>query len=94
MPLPFILGGLAIAAIVGVAIMTIREFLNKIAELKAELEREKRRALAARIEKIRQRGDYAEVDVGLYADGREIGEKTYKVDKDDARRELREGMVL
>ncbi|CCB80109.1 hypothetical protein HBZC1_11230 [Helicobacter bizzozeronii CIII-1] len=74
--------------------MTIREFLNKIAELKAELEREKRRALAARIEKIRQRGDYAEVDVGLYADGREIGEKTYKVDKDDARRELREGMVL
>ncbi|WP_120944660.1 MULTISPECIES: hypothetical protein [Helicobacter] len=94
MPLPWIIGGIALAVIGGIAILSISQFLSKIRELKEELAREQRRQMAAKVKAMWNAGDYAEVDVGLYADGREIGEKTYKVDKDDARRELREGMVL
>ncbi|WP_163533533.1 hypothetical protein [Helicobacter suis] len=94
MPLPFILGGIALAVIGGIAFLTIREFFNKLRELKAELERERRKRIAARVVSILQKGDYSEVDVGLTADGQGIGTVSYKVDKDEARRELREGMTL
>ncbi|BCZ19956.1 hypothetical protein NHP190012_15980 [Helicobacter sp. NHP19-012] len=94
MPLPWIIGGIALAVIGGIAILSISQFLSKIRELKEKLERERRRRFAAKIKAMYDAGDHAEVHVGLLDGGREIDTETYKVDKEDAIRELREGMTL
>ncbi len=89
MPLPFIIGGIVLGAIIGaVVILSLKEFFEEIKKRK-----EKKKA-EAKINDLYPKGDYMEVDVGLYANGRKVDSETYQVDKDDARKELRKGMTL
>ncbi len=119
MPLPLIIGGVVLGAIIGaVVILSLKEFFEKVKKRKEELERiaeeERKKTSAqiknalkkklfgvanvgltgAKVDDLSLKKDCCEVDVGLYANGRKIGSETYKVDKDEAKRELRKGMTL
>ncbi|GMB92601.1 hypothetical protein NHP200010_03120 [Helicobacter bizzozeronii] len=90
MPLPFILGGLAIAAIAGAVIIGIMEFYDRVKRKKRQM-----RAVAARIKAMYDMGDYVEVDVGLENSyGEEIDSMELKVKEEEAYSNLREGMTL
>ncbi len=88
MPLPLIIGGLALAAVAGVVIISIREFFNRVEQAKKN-----KRATGAKIKSLKERGEYVESDVGLLRDGHEIASETYQINKEEAK-QLREGMTL
>ncbi|WP_104686799.1 hypothetical protein [Helicobacter felis] len=90
MPLPFILGGLAIAAIAGAVIIGIMEFYNRVKEKKRKL-----KVFAAKVQAMYDMGDYVEVEVGLLdRHGDEIDSMELKVKEEEAYNNLREGMTL
>ncbi|WP_104725827.1 hypothetical protein [Helicobacter felis] len=120
MPLPLIIGGVVLGAIIGaIVILSLKEFFEWVEKRKEEARRkaeeELRKKVSLRIKKLfnekafsvfdfgltgakvddmSSKKDHMEVNVGLYANGRKIDSETYKVDKDDARKELRKGMTL
>ncbi|WP_104641312.1 hypothetical protein [Helicobacter bizzozeronii] len=88
MPLPLIIGGLALAAVAGVVIISIREFFNRVEQAKKN-----KRATGAKIKSLKESGNYTEVDLGLLRDRDEIASETYQINKEEAK-QLREGMTL
>ncbi|WP_121756852.1 hypothetical protein [Helicobacter felis] len=88
MPLPFIIGGIVLGAIIGgIVIIGIKEFLEKIKKRK---EKEK---VEAKITSKVAKGEYKEVNVGLYKNERKIDSETYNLNNDDAD-DLEEGMTI
>ncbi|WP_104637671.1 hypothetical protein [Helicobacter felis] len=88
MPLPLIIGGVVLGAIIGgIVIIGIKEFLEKIKKRK---EKEK---VEAKITSKVAKGEYKEVNVGLYKNGRKIDSETYNLNNDDAD-DLEEGMTI
>lgn len=88
MPLPWILGGIALAVIGGVAIMGLMEYLDNIKKLKAE-----KGATEAKITDKIDRGEFNVVKTGLFDEGRKIGDVECKVKSEDAR-QLRVGQTI
>ncbi|WP_104708367.1 hypothetical protein [Helicobacter ailurogastricus] len=89
MPLPWILGGIALAVIGGIAIMSLMEFYSHVEKKKRECN-----AMGFLVTRNLRSGNYNKVEGVLYnRDNRKVGTVEAKVDKEDAK-QIREGMVI
>ncbi|WP_104708644.1 hypothetical protein [Helicobacter felis] len=89
MPLPWIIGGIALAVIGGIAIMKLMEFYDYVEE-----EKDKCDAVGALITENLRSGNCSKVKGVLFnSNNRKVGTIEAKVDKEDAK-QIRKGMVI
>ncbi|WP_104682250.1 hypothetical protein [Helicobacter felis] len=89
MALPWIIGGIALAVIGGMAIMSLMEFYEHV-----EKEKQKHDAVGLFVTKNLRSGNFNKVKgVLINSNNREVGTMEAKVDKEDAK-QIREGMII